>query len=315
MTTAEATEVSLPETTARPRAVRLPADLLALLRPRQWAKNLMTVPLALLDTPPQWTVTLLGRVGWAVLLFIVVSGLVYVVNDIADRDLDRTHPLKSSRPIAAGRVPVPLAWCLATTLAATLVAGAAHDLAATWPVWVYLAVNLVYSRWLKHLPLVDICVVASGFGLRVLMGYEATGEPASGWLLTAVFAVCLVLIVGKRRHELSVTGAAHRPALRGYNLALADHLLGLNAALALIASLLYLRFDALFGAHRDTVLMVAVPLALFGVFRYLQAVLVLRSGGDPLRTVLRDRLIMGAAGLLAAVVCTALVATHLTSSS
>jgi hypothetical protein len=126
--------------------------------------------------------------------------------------------------------------------------------------------------------------------------------------------VCLVLIVGKRRHELSLTGATHRPALRGYNLALADNLLGLNAALALIASLLYLRFDAPFGVGRDTVLMAAVPLALFGVFRYLQAVLVLRSGGDPLRTVLHDRLIMGAAGLLAAVVCGALVATHLTSS-
>lgn len=314
MTAAEATEVALPESAARPRALRLPADLLALLRPRQWAKNLMTVPLALLDTPPQWTVSLLGRVAWAVLLFILASGLVYVVNDIADRDLDRHHPVKSGRPIAAGRVPVPLAWCLAAMLTALLAFAALYHPAASWPVWTYLAVNVVYSRWLKHLPLVDICVVASGFGLRVLLGYEATGERASGWLLTAVFAVCLVLIVGKRRHELSLTGATHRPALRGYNLALADNLLGLNAALALIASLLYLRFDAPFGVGRDTVLMAAVPLALFGVFRYLQAVLVLRSGGDPLRTVLHDRLIMGAAGLLAAVVCGALVATHLTSS-
>jgi 4-hydroxybenzoate polyprenyltransferase len=314
MTTAEATEVALPDSAAQPRAMRLVTDLLTLLRPRQWAKNLMTVPLALLDAPPLWTVGLLGRVGWAVLLFVIVSALVYVVNDIADRELDRHHPLKSHRPIAAGRIPVALAWCLAGALTALLTVCALHDPAATWPVWVYLAVNIVYSRWLKHLPLVDICVVAGGFGLRVLLGYEATGGGPSGWLLTAVFAVCLVLIVGKRRHELSMTGAAHRPALRGYNLALADHLLGLNAALALIASLLYLRFDAQFGTHRDTVLMMAVPLALFGVFRYLQAVLVLRSGGDPIRTVLRDRLIMGAAGLLAAVVCTALVATHLTSS-
>ncbi|MDG4770745.1 UbiA prenyltransferase family protein [Solwaraspora sp. WMMD792] len=299
---------------AAARMVRTTADLAALTRPQQWPKNLLAVPIALLDAPV-WTAAALGRVGWAVLLFTLASSLVYVVNDVADRRLDAGHPSKRSRPVASGRVSAATAWVFAATLTAALAAGVvAGPTLAWWPVAGYLVLNLAYSRWLKHVPLVDICVVAAGFVLRVLLGYAATAGPVSAWLLTTVFATCLLLILGKRRQELAVDGAAHRPALRGYNLNLADQLLTVNATVAVIGFLLYLHSDAPVGVYRNALLLSAVPLVLFGISRYLQAVLVRRGGGDPVRTVLRDRLIVVAAALLAASVGIALLAAQYPSS-
>ncbi|MFY1632108.1 UbiA prenyltransferase family protein [Solwaraspora sp. WMMB335] len=296
------------------RLARTGADLLNLVRPAQWPKNLLAVPLALLDTPA-WSVATLARIGWAVLLFTMASALVYVVNDVADRRLDRRHPSKRTRPVASGRISPTGAWLFAAALAGLLVAGVAvGPTFAWWPLAAYLVLNLAYSRWLKHVPLLDICVVATGFVLRVVLGYTATGGPVSVWLLTAVFATCLVLILGKRRQELAADGAAHRPALRGYNLNLADQLLTVNATVAVTGFLLYLNSDAPVGVHRNALLLAAVPLTLFGISRYLQAVLVRRGGGDPVRTVLRDRLIIVTAMLLAGVVGVALLAANHLSS-
>lgn len=294
--------------TAARSLVRTGADLLTLARPPQWPKNLLVVPLALAGTPP-WTAAALLRTGWAVVLFCLASSLVYVVNDISDRELDRAHPRKRHRPVAQGRVPVPGAWLYAAGIAVLLAAAVAVGPAIPWwPLAAYVALNLAYSRWLKHVPLLDIYLVAAGFGLRVLLGYGAAGGRVSGWLLIAVLTACLVLAAGKRRHELVTAGPGHRPALRGYSVALTDQLLAVNAILAVLTFLLYLRFDAPVGTHQDTLLMVAAPLALFGVFRYLQAVLVRQRGGDPVRTLLRDKLILADAALLAAAVGLALSA-------
>jgi decaprenyl-phosphate phosphoribosyltransferase len=296
-------------------AGRTIVDLVTLARPQQWSKNLLAVPAALLDAPA-WTAATVGRVGWAVLLFTVASSLVYVVNDVADRRSDGGHPAKRSRPVASGRITPAVAWSFAALLAVLLTLGVATGPAlAWWPLAGYLVLNLAYSRWLKHVPLVDICVVAAGFVLRVLLGYAATGGPVSAWLLTTVFATCLVLILGKRRQELAVEGATHRPALQGYNLRLADQLLTVNATVAIVGFLLYLHSDAPVGVHRNALLLAAVPLTMFGISRYLQAVLVRRGGGDPLRTLLRDRLIVAAAVALAVVVAAALFAAQQLPSS
>uniref|UniRef100_UPI00366D3E0D UbiA prenyltransferase family protein n=1 Tax=Plantactinospora solaniradicis TaxID=1723736 RepID=UPI00366D3E0D len=277
----------------------LVGDLIVLARPGHAVKNLLAVPLALVDAP-HWTGATLLRTGWAVLAFSVAASLIYVVNDIADRRLDRTHPVKRHRPIAAGRITVPVAGLFAAGLAGLLatVVTTGPDL-PWWPLLGYLGLSVAYSRWWKHLPLLDICVVAAGFVLRVLQGYAASGAAPSGLLLTAVFGGCLVLILGKRRHELTVAGVAHRPALAGYNLLLADHLLGLNAALTSTTFLLYLNTDAPLGAWRPVTLAVVVPLGLLAAFRYLQTVLVRQAGGDPIRALLRDRMIVASAVLIA----------------
>lgn len=272
----------------RPGAAARVRDLLALVRPGQWVKNLLVVCVPLVDQE-SWSLAGLAAAGWAVVAFTVASALVYVVNDIADRHRDRAHPTKRHRPVAAGRIPVPAAALLAVVLAG-LLAGVLSRQPWTWswPVFGYLVLATGYSVVLKHVPLVDVFVVAAGFGLRLMQGYVAIGTEASGWLLTCVFSLCLLLTVGKRRQELATTGGAHRPALRGYTVGLTDQLMVLCAVLTAGAYLLYLRTEAPLGGYATPAAVLSAPLALFALFRYLQLVLVHERGENPARMLLRD---------------------------
>ncbi|MFG3190633.1 UbiA prenyltransferase family protein [Streptomyces omiyaensis] len=269
----------------------LPAPL-ALLRPGQWPKNLLVVPLALLDGG--WGGGGAGRVGLALGAFILASSLVYVLNDIADVERDKRHPVKRHRPLASGRMSIPAAWATAAALAALLVP-ALYPLGpgGALVVGAYLAVNGAYSWKLKHVPLIDVFVVATGFVLRLLGGYEATGRPAGMWLVLTVLAFCLVLILGKRRHELSVSGTGHRPALVGYSAHFLDLVLVLCSALAVVGYLLYLRTESGFGPYA----LLTVVCALLALFRYLQVVVVDGGGGEPVKTLLRDRVMLVNAGV------------------
>jgi 4-hydroxybenzoate polyprenyltransferase len=282
---------ALPAAPVKPRA-GTGRDLIALARPGQWAKNVLVVPLVLLDLHV-WNAGGLLRVGWAIAVLTVASALVYAVNDITDRHRDRLHPTKRHRPIASGRVSVRAAATLAAVELGLLVGLVSlQPLAHSWPAGAYLLLAAAYSAGLKHVPLVDVFVVAAGFGLRLLMGYAAVGagqlSQVSGWLLTCVFSLCLLLTVGKRRHELVAAGVAHRPALRGYTVPLADQLMVLSAMLAVGAYLLYLRTEAPLGPYSLAAAVVCAPLALFGLFRYLQLVLVNQHGGNPAHLLVRD---------------------------
>ncbi|MGX2993054.1 UbiA prenyltransferase family protein [Streptomyces sp. JNUCC 64] len=283
------------------------ADALALIRPGQWVKNLAVVPLALLDTR-HWTLPGAGRVLWALVVFTLASAIVYVVNDLADRDRDRLHPVKRHRPIAAGRIGTGGALALAALLAAALTGALlARPLAEGWPVAVYLLISLGYSRGLKHVPLLDAFIVASGFVLRLVMGCVALGRPVPQWLAICVFSFCLLLSLGKRRHELLAAGLGHRPALRGYTLAFVDQLIVLIAGLTAVSYLLSLHEDlALTGAAHTAALLTGVC-AIFGLARYLQVLLVEEGGGNPVRVLLRDRATLVNSALWTALIGTALV--------
>jgi decaprenyl-phosphate phosphoribosyltransferase len=284
-------EAELREPVRRVGAAGLAADLLALTRPYQWPKNLLVVPLPLLHTG-SWQWSSLAWLAWTVVAFTVASALVYVGNDIADRHRDWVHPTKRNRPVAAGRVSVPAAVSFAVVLAAAL-AGllVAGPPALALPLGAYLVLNIAYSARLKHLPLLDVFIVAIGFQLRAVAGYFAVGRPASGWLLVCVLTLCLMFIIGKRRRELDLPDRSHRPALRGYSPALLDQLLVLSAALAVTAFLLSLHGDLSLGEYAGLAVLVSAPPALFGLFRYLQMVLVHAGGADPVRALLRDRVI------------------------
>lgn len=279
---------SPPPKSSSDRRRRAAGDLLALVRPGQWPKNLVAL-LPLLDPALlQWGN--LGRAGLAVLAFILASAAVYVTNDIADRERDRAHLTKRLRPIASGRISPWTAGVLAALLAVALAALIGGAVANWWPLLVYLVVNVAYSFLLKHVPLVDLFAVASGFVLRLVQGYVAVDSPPSAWLTLCVLGVCLLLVLGKRRHELRAGGAEHRPSLAGYNEHLVDQLLVLTAAITLITYQLYVyTFSA--GA------LFTVPFALFALFRYLQVVLVNAGGGSPVRVLLRDRVMLVNAAL------------------
>ncbi|HEU5160962.1 MAG TPA: UbiA prenyltransferase family protein [Streptosporangiaceae bacterium] len=273
----------------RPRPV---VDLIRLVRPLHSAKALLAVPIVLIDVAP-WTLAAVGRVAWAALAFILASAAVYVGNDIADRDRDRHHPVKRHRPLAAGRVPVWGGYVYCGVLLALLTVVIVVAALPYWPLLAYLGLNLAYSRFLKHIPLIDLGAVAFGFVLRVLQGYLVLGERVEGWLLVAVFSLSLVLLVGKRRQELLDSGVMHRPALHGYSVELANWLLQITSVFALVAGLMYIDTAAPFGPHYGQPAMVlSTPPALFVLFRYLQIQLLGRGAGDPVRVLLRDRVIV-----------------------
>lgn len=291
----------------RPRRRTL-TDLLALVRPGQWVKNLAVIPLALLDTR-YWTAAGGGHILWALAVFTLASAIVYVVNDLADRDRDRLHPIKRNRPLAARRIGRTGALGLVAVLSAVL-AGAVlvRPFAQWWPIVVYLAICLGYSRGLKHVPLLDAFIVAAGFVLRLAQGCVALGRPVPDWLAICVFSLCLLLSLGKRRHEITAAGLGHRPALRGYTLAFVDHLIVLIAGLTAVSYLLFLHQDPVFtgaGAAHPTALLSALC-ALFGLARYLQVLLVEEGGGNPVRVLLRDRATLVNSALWAALIGTAL---------
>ncbi|WP_428965093.1 UbiA prenyltransferase family protein [Micromonospora fluostatini] len=277
----------------------LAGALVRLARPGQWPKNVLVVSVPLLD-PQSWQRGALTNLVWAVTAFILTSVLVYVVNDLIDRRRDAANPARRHRPLASGRISPRVAVLFAAVVAASLGGVLTHFTPATaWPVAAYLVLNLGYCLGLKHVPLLDVFLIASGFALRLIQGYLATDTTVSGWLLTAVFTLCLLLTLGKRRQELRTSGGVHRPALRGYTVPLTDQLMQLSAALTAGSYLLYLRDEAPLAGYASVAAVLLTPLAIFGLFRYLQLVLVHDAGENPVRIVVRDPVMVANAALWA----------------
>jgi decaprenyl-phosphate phosphoribosyltransferase len=187
--------------------VKTATALVRSLRPRQWVKNVLVVaaPLAAGDVGKPGV---LGATAIAFLSFCLASSAVYLVNDCVDREADRAHPRKRFRPIAAGELSVPLALGAAVVLAA---AAAALALATTWQLLVlvlaYLAVQLLYSTWLKHEPVMDLLLVAAGFLMRAVAGGLAASLEISDWFLLVAGFGSLFMVSGKRYSELHTLGS------------------------------------------------------------------------------------------------------------
>ncbi|MGW1927204.1 UbiA prenyltransferase family protein, partial [Streptomyces massasporeus] len=252
--------------------------------------------------------------------FTLASSLIYLVNDLGDRDRDRRHPEKRHRPIAAGRIGVgtavsfaaALAVLLAATVGLTVFTGTAA-LLDWWPVAAYVALNAAYTKGLKHVPLLDVFIVALGFVLRLAQGCLASGNPVPSWLTLCVFSLCLLLILGKRRHEMAVGGVLHRPALRGYTLGFLDQLLAFTAVLTAVSYVLQVQGSPVFGPHGPLVAVLTAPFALFGLARYLQLIVVDSGGGNPSRALFSDRMTVSNALLWSALLAGAWPLSHLGS--
>jgi decaprenyl-phosphate phosphoribosyltransferase len=214
--------MSTPETAA-PVALQipksLPAGLLKAVRPRQWVKNVLVLA-APVAAGKVGELGVLGDAAVAFVAFCLAASGIYLINDALDVEADREHPRKRYRPIAAGVVPVRLAYALAIVL---LIAGLALALVASWQLLVVIAVyevvQLAYCFGLKHQPVLDICIVASGFLLRAMAGGLAAGLPLSQWFLLVAAFGSLFMVSGKRYAEMRVaeqTGAKIRKALESY---------------------------------------------------------------------------------------------------
>jgi 4-hydroxybenzoate polyprenyltransferase len=263
------------------------------LRPRQWTKNSLLFAALVFDrqlTPNHVTPILHTIAGFAI--FCLLSGVVYLINDIIDVEADRKHPQKRKRPIASGELTIALARAVAIGLVLVLFP-LAYLLSPpfTAVALIYLLSNLAYSQWIKHIPILDVIVLASGFVLRVAAGVTLIQVARfSPWLYVVTTLAALYIGFGKRRAELAVLadGAnAHRRVLDGYTIPLLDQFITIVSSTTIIAYSLY-TFSAP-NLPTNHVMMLTIPFVIYGVFRYLYLIQVKNSGGAPEDVVLSDR--------------------------
>lgn len=261
------------------------------LRPYQWVKNtLVFAGLIFSRSLLNWDSVWRSLAAFVVLC--LASSGVYLLNDLRDRNEDRLHPLKRFRPLAAGTLPVPLAFLVMVGLIVGSVA-AAFGLRLEFGIVVvaYLILNIVYSLGLKKLVIVDVMALSAGFVLRAVAGAAVLGLEASPWLILCTLVLAMLIAFGKRRHELALLrdeAASHRANLEEYTLPLLDMLMGISATAAVMTYAMYTTAGdtmARFGTNR---LVLTTPWVLYGVFRYLFLVHRRREGGDPSRLLVTD---------------------------
>jgi 4-hydroxybenzoate polyprenyltransferase len=226
-------------------------------------------------------------------LFCGLSGAVYLLNDVADVERDRLHPVKSRRPIASGELPLPTAVWIAVALGLLALAGAwllggAFLASAAC----YLALNLLYSFRLKEVVIVDVLSVSLGFVIRAVAGGVAIGVAVSDWLLICTVLFALFLSLSKRRHELtslSAAAAGHRAILAEYSPYLLDQMIGVVTASCLMAYAFYTTAEETRQKFQTDRLAWTIPFVLYGIFRYLYLVHQKEKGGSPTDVLLTDR--------------------------
>lgn len=272
------------------RVMRAVTGLVKLARPRQWIKNgFVLAPLVFAGAFTHQQA--IRNALFAMLLFCVASSAVYVVNDIADRKRDRLHPGKNrSRPLASGAVSLHAAVVLLAALYVILFVGWLSQPAVVLVIGGYLALNLAYSFWLKHQPVLDIFCIAFGFVLRVYAGAQAIAVPMSTWMFITTLCLALYLAAVKRRQELTKSGDEAREVLQRYTVSLMDRYAEMSATGALV-------FYSLFVMSARPELAVTLPLVLFGLFRYWYVVEKLDGGESPTDALLSDaQLLLTVAG-------------------
>lgn len=267
--------------------------LLKTLRPKQWIKNAFVgVPLVfgqkLLDLDALW------RVAVAFALFCLVSGCVYVINDIVDVEKDRAHPKKKSRPIASGTLPPNVARNF-TIVAVPLALGAAFVLEPWYAATLggYFALNIAYCFWTKQIPYLDVMSIAAGFVLRVLSGALVIDVPPSPWLLAVMALFAMFLGFGKRAHEFTQSGVKTRTVLQHYSGEALQWILHTLALLTTVVYGLYTQSDHVAQTFGDAPLIYTLPFPIIGILRFIHLVTARPDAESPTEEMLRDWLFMG----------------------
>jgi 4-hydroxybenzoate polyprenyltransferase len=264
------------------------------IRPRQWVKNLFVFAGVVfshkLFSPEA------PRAFGAFAIFCALSGVVYLLNDVADRERDRAHPEKRERPIACGALPVGAALAGAIVLGgASLVASALLGMGFLLIAVAYVGLLATYSVWFKHVVILDVLTVAVGFVLRAVAGAVAVDVEISGWLLICTVLIALFLALGKRRHEyltLDADAARHRPILEEYSAALLDQMIAVVTASTVTAYALYTMWPDTVAKFETRLLPVTLPFVLYGVFRYLYLLYRRQLGGNPSELFVNDRALL-----------------------
>jgi len=266
--------------------------LLISVRPWDWIKNAFLFS-ALFFSKNLLNPEFLAKTLLAFGLFCLATGGVYIINDILDRNQDKKHPQKSMRPIASGALPVTQATIGAICLlifalcSAFLLKPAFGLIIAS-----YVALTLAYSKWFKHMVILDIFSIAAGFVLRVVAGAVVINVVMSHWLLICTMLLSLFLGFSKRRYEivtLSDEANLHRRVLAEYNPLFLDMMIGIVTSATVIGYILYTVSTETIQRFNTDKLILTIPFVLYGIFRYLYLVYHKNLGGTPAKTLLADR--------------------------
>lgn len=261
------------------------------MRPRQWAKNLFIFAAIVFDQklsdPTALFVTVSGFI-----IFCLLSSTVYLLNDIGDVEADRSHPQKMHRPIASGALPIRVAWIVVIVLLVVImplsfVLSTSFGLIAL----LYFSLNLAYTKWLKHVPIIDVLVLASFYLIRVSAGISLISvERFSPWLYVVTGLLALFIGLGKRRAELAMLADeanTTRKVLDGYTLPFLDQLILIVSSATIMSYSLY-TFSAPNLPPNHT-MMLTIPMVLYGLFRYLHLIQVDQRVGSPEDLLFTDR--------------------------
>ncbi len=274
--------------------------LLISLRPHQWTKNLFVLAALIFARELHDPDSVIAALE-AFLLFCLLSGSVYLVNDLVDLERDRLHPAKSQRPLAAGELSPSLAKRAAVVIAlAALVGSFALGSSFGLVALAYYALMLGYSFFLKNVVIVDVLTVSFGFVLRAIAGAVAIQVAFSSWLLLCTMLLALFLALNKRRHELTLlAGGAveHRSILGEYSPYLLDQMIAVVTASTVVSYALYTQAPETISEFGTDRLVWTLPFVLYGIFRYLYLVHQKDKGGNPSRVLLNDRPLLAAVAL------------------
>lgn len=264
-----------------------PAALIKSMRPKQWTKNAFVFA-GLIFSRSFFQLDSILRVLGAFLLFSLISGSLYIINDVIDREKDLHHPVKSKRPIASGRLPAAQALVFAVVVSVLSLTAALYlDLSLFLTLAAYYLLVFAYSVKLKNIVILDVIVLAGGFVLRTVGGAVVIGVWISPWLILCTTLLALFLALNKRKNELKVLESAassHRKILEEYTPELIDKMLSVITSTTLMSYSLYT-----FSASKSSYMMLTIPFVLYGIFRYQYLVSARDLGGSPELVLLQDK--------------------------
>ena len=270
----------------------LPVLILRSMRPKQWTKNIILfAPLIFSQNITNKQLAISSFISFAV--FCMLSGSVYILNDLIDINQDKVHPLKSKRPLASGRLsPIYAVITLLVLLAISIFISLNYlNYSFILVAGSYLILQIAYSTVLKHVVIIDVFSIAAGFLLRVIAGAEAIEVTFSTWLFLCTILLALFLALSKRRHEIILLddkAINHRKILFEYSADLLDQMISIVTTTTLIAYILYTISPETIAHFGTDNLKYTVPFVLYGIFRYLYLIHQRNEGGSPEKVLLND---------------------------
>jgi 4-hydroxybenzoate polyprenyltransferase len=265
-------------------------ELIRLIRPRHWLKNVFVFAPLLFSLNLFVTARLLHS-ALCFIAFCLATSFIYILNDYVDREADRKHPVKKNRPLAAGTVSLTAAAVLAAVfLVGSLAISFILDIRILVVTAAYVALNVLYSFYVKNIVILDVFSIAAGFVLRIFAGSFAIAVPISNWILLCTLSISLFIGFGKRRHDLAALSGAkkQRAVLQEYSLPLLDYMMVISATLTCVTYSLWVADPQTALKLKSDRLMLTIPFVLYGICKYLYIIYKKNGGGDPAEVVSKD---------------------------